>query len=169
MPVLISLAFRETSLVTGIILFTGIVMIGIGLRAYFNGLQLLIVPRLAAVLSIVTMVIAALALMGNAFRIPLGFSPALFPLVIITMTIERMSLTWDEFGAKEALTKGVGSLFAAVLAYLVMANNYVEHMAFMFPELLLVAIAIMIAIGRYNGYKLTEYFRFRSLAEPEVK
>jgi len=54
MPVLIALSFRETSLWSGLVLFTGIVMIGIGLRAYFNGLQLLIVPRLAAVLSIVS-------------------------------------------------------------------------------------------------------------------
>jgi hypothetical protein len=169
MPVLIALAFRETSLVTGLILFTGIVMIGLGLRAYFNGLQLLIVPRLAALLSIVTLLMVLLALASATFNIPLGFSISLFPLVIITMTIERMSLMWDEFGAREALTRGVGSLFAAVLAYLVMSNDQVEHMAFMFPELALVLIGAMIALGRYNGYKLTEYFRFRSLAEPDVK
>lgn len=169
MPVLIALAFRETSLVTGIILFTGIVMIGLGLRAYFNGLQLLIVPRLAALLSIVTILMALLALISATFQITLGFSISLFPLVIITMTIERMSLMWDEFGAREALTRGLGSLVAAVLAYLVMSNNQVEHMAFMFPELALVLIGAMIALGRYNGYKLTEYFRFRALAEPDVK
>jgi hypothetical protein len=169
MPVLIALAFRETSLWTGIVLFSGIVMIGLGLRAYFNGLQLLIVPRLAAVLSIVVMLMALLALLGVTFRIPLGFGIALFPLVIITMTIERMSLVWDEFGAREALMRGAGSLLAAAIAYIVMSNDYVEHMAFMFPELILVLLAMMIALGRYNGYKLTEYFRFRSLAEPEVK
>ncbi|NIR60042.1 MAG: hypothetical protein GWO02_11225, partial [Gammaproteobacteria bacterium] len=135
MPVLIALAFRETSLWTGVVLFTGIVMIGLGLRAYFNGLQLLIVPRLAAVLSIVAMLMAVLALLGGAFKITLGFGISLFPLVIITMTIERMSLVWDEFGAREALMRGAGSLVAAVLSYVMMSNDYVEHMAFMFPEL----------------------------------
>jgi hypothetical protein len=169
MPVLIALAFRETSLWTGVVLFSGIVMIGLGLRAYFNGLQLLIVPRLAAVLSIVVMLMAMLALLGGAFRITLGFGIALFPLVIITMTIERMSLVWDELGAKEALMRGAGSLLAAILAYLVMSNDQIEHLAFMFPELTLVLLAAMIALGRYNGYKLTEYLRFRSLAEPEVR
>ena len=169
MPVLIALSFRETSLFTGIVLFSGLVMIGLGLRAYFNGLQLLIVPRLAAVLSIVTLLMVAISLVGQAFNIQLGLSLSLFPLVIITMTIERMSLVWDEFGAQEALTRGMGSLFAAILAYALMSNDYVQHFAFMFPELLLVAIALMIAIGRYNGYKLTEYFRFRSMGEPEVR
>jgi hypothetical protein len=166
MPVLIAISFRDTSLFTGLVLFAGLVMIGIGLRAYFNGLQLLIVPRLAAVLSIVTLLMAFLALLGATFNIPLGFSISLFPLVIITMTIERMSLVWDEFGAREALIRGGGSLLAAAIVFTVMFNDLVKHLAFMFPELLLVAIALMIALGRYSGYKLTEYWRFRKLAEP---
>ncbi|MBD0266062.1 MAG: hypothetical protein ICV78_26090, partial [Tolypothrix sp. Co-bin9] len=32
-----------------------------------------------------------------------------------------------------------------------------------FPELLLLVLALNILVGRYNGYKLIEYFRFRSL------
>src|SRR5690606_24773318 len=97
MPVLIALALRVTTVLTGEVLVTGIVMIGLGLRAYFNGLQLLIVPRLAAVLSIVTMLMVVLALLGAALKVTFPFSISLFPLVIITMTIERMSLVWDEF------------------------------------------------------------------------
>lgn len=167
MPVLIAISFRETSLITGLVLFVVIVAVGLGFRAYFNRLQLLIVPRLAAILSIVTMLMAIIALVGNAAGMPLGLSISLFPMVIITMTIERMSLVWDEAGAREAFIKAGGSLGAAILAYLVMTNDYVEHLAFTFPELLLVALAFMIAIGRYNGFKLTEYIRFRSLADDD--
>lgn len=165
MPVLIALSFRETSLFTGVVLFTSIVLVGLSLRAFFNRLQLLSVPRLAAILTLVTLMMATIALVGNAFGIQTGLSIALFPLVILTMTIERMSIVWDEFGARQALMQGLGSLAAAVITYLAMSNGYAEHLAFTFPELLLVALALMIALGRYNGYKLTEYFRFRSLAE----
>ncbi len=165
MPVLIALSFRETSLLTGVILFTGIVFIGLSLRAYFDRLQLLVVPRLAAILTLVTLMMALIALVGTAFNIPLGLSISLFPLVILTMTIERMSLTWDEFGAREALVQGAGSLLAAVICYFVTTNRLIEHVAFTFPELLLAALALMIMLGRYNGYKLTEYLRFRMFAE----
>ncbi len=165
MPILIALSFRETSLITGLILFTSIVMIGLGLRAYFNQLQLLIVPRLAAVLTVVTLLMTAVALVANAFDIALGLSISLFPLVIITMTIERMSLAWDEYGSREALSRGGGSLIAATLGYLVMSNTYIEHYVFVFPELLLIAIALLLVLGRYNGYKFSEYLRFRSLAD----
>ncbi|MEM1102980.1 MAG: UUP1 family membrane protein [Pseudomonadota bacterium] len=165
MPVLIALSFRETSLLRGLVLFVGIVLLGLGLRSYFNRLQLLVVPRLSAMLTIVTLLMACLALIGAALEAPVGLSVSLFPLVIITMTIERMSLVWDEYGAKEALVQGAGSLVAAIVGYFIISNDFVEHYAFTFPELLLVVLAALIGLGRYNGYKLSEYFRFRSLAD----
>jgi len=164
MPVLIALAFRETQLITGILLFTGIVAVGLLLRAYFNQLQLLLVPRLAAVLIIVTFVMMFIALAGEAMGIQTGLSISLFPLVIITMTIERMSLTWEEDGAKEALKKALGSLAGAIPAYYILTSEYIEHFAIVFPELLLIVLAIVLLLGRYTGYKVTEYFRFKVLA-----
>ncbi|WP_084396123.1 UUP1 family membrane protein [Henriciella aquimarina] len=165
MPILIALAFRETSLVTGMALFVGIVSVGLFLRSYFNQLQLLLVPRLAAVLIIVTFLMMFIALAGEATGIQTGLSISLFPLVIITMTIERMSLTWEEDGAKEALKKAAGSLAGAVPGYFILTNEYIEHVVIVFPELLLIVLAIVLMLGRYTGYKLTEFFRFRVLAE----
>ena len=164
MPVLIALAFRETQLFTGIALFTGIVAVGLLLRAYFNQLQLLLVPRLAAVLIIVTFVMMFIALAGEAMGIQTGLSISLFPLVIITMTIERMSLTWEEDGAKEAMKKALGSLAGAIPAYYILTSEYIEHFAIVFPELLLIVLAAVLMLGRYTGYKVTEYFRFKVLA-----
>lgn len=164
MPVLIALAFRETQLITGITLFVGIVAVGLVLRAYFNQLQLLLVPRLAAVLIIVTFVMMFIALAGEAMGVQTGLSISLFPLVIITMTIERMSLTWEEDGAQEAIKKALGSLAGAVPAYYILTSEYIEHVAIVFPELLLIVLAIVLLLGRYTGYKLTEFVRFKVLA-----
>lgn len=164
MPILIALAFRETSLLTGMSLFVGIVAIGLLLRAYFNQLQLLLVPRLAAVLIIVTFLMMIIALIGEASGFQTGLSISLFPLVIITMTIERMSLTWEEDGPEEALKKAAGSLAGAVPGYWILTNEYIEHIAIVFPELLLIVLAIVLMLGRYTGYKVTEFFRFKVLA-----
>ena len=164
MPVLIALAFRETQLLTGMLLFGLIVGAGLLLRAYFAQLKLLLVPRLAAILIIVTFLMMAIALMGDAFNVPLGLSISLFPIVILTMTIERMSTTWEEAGAKDAFQKAAGSFLGAALGYFVITNNLIEEMVFVYPELLLIVLAVVILLGRYNGYKLTEYRRFRRLA-----
>lgn len=165
MPVLMALSFRETGLVWGIGLFTIVVMIGLFLRAYFDELRLLVVPRLAAVLTIVVLLIAALTMVSYRFGISAGLSVTLFPMIILTMVIERMALVTEEFGAKTARRTAYGSLVAASLAYACMHNALMEHLIFLFPELLLIVLACCILLGRYNGYKLSEYFRFKKLAK----
>ena len=160
MPVLIALSFREIGLVNGIGLFVGLVGAGLLLRAYFSKLHLLLVPRLTAVLAIVTLLMALIALVGNAAEFPLGLSISLFPLVILTMTIERMSIMWEEVGAREALIRGAGSIFAAIIAFLIVSNERIEYLAFVFPELLLIIVGLAVLLGGYNGYKLSEYVRF---------
>lgn len=162
-PVLIALSFRETGLLTGIVLFSAIVLIGVVVRSVLNQVQLLVVPRLSAVLTVTVLVIGLLALILDDFGLRYGLSISLFPIVILAMTIERAAVMWEEEGAKETAIATAGSLFVAVIGYLCINNPYVQHWAFVFPELLLVVLAITILLGRYNGYKLTEYFRFMAL------
>lgn len=163
MPVLIALAFRETGLIAGVILFILVVGIGLFIRNYFDQLKLLLVPRLAAVLTVVVMVLGGIAMLTNALGLVVGLSISLFPIVILTMTIERMTLMWEEYGSKEALKVGFSSLFAAVIAFFAMNNETLSYLVFAFPELLLVVLALAMLMGRYNHYKLTEYVRFRQL------
>jgi hypothetical protein len=85
-------------------------------------------------------------------------------MVIIAMTIERMSIVWEERGAADAMRAAAGSLLLASVAYLAMGMQWLEHLIFTFPELLLVVLAIVILIGRYSGYRLTELARFKALA-----
>ena len=161
-PVLIALAFRETQLLNGLFLFTVVVILGLTVRFYFERLGLLLVPRLAAVLTVVVLLLIAIGIVSNELDIETGLSVALFPMVILTMVIERMSIVWEERGPAEAIVEGCGSLAVASAAYLIMSINEVQHMVFVFPELLLVVLAAALLLGRYKGYRLSELMRFKA-------
>lgn len=169
MPVLIALAFRETSLLWGIIMFTMLVIVGLALRQYLEKLKLLLVPRLAAVLTIVIMMIALFSIISVQLELERGLSVALFPVVILAMTIERMSIVLEENGAHEAFKLGTGSMIAAILGYLVMTHEWLGHIVFVFPETLLIVLAITLLLGRYTGYRLLELWRFRGLIKEADK
>ncbi len=162
MPVLVALAFRETQLLWGIVLFAVIVALGLLIRFYLERLRLLLVPRLTCVLTVVVLLMAGISVLSQRLGIQPGLSIALFPMVIISMTIERMSIVWEERGASEAMQEGFGSLIVAALTYVVMGIKWVEHLIFVFPELLLVVLAITLLTGRYTGYRLLELKRFRA-------
>lgn len=164
MPVLVALAFRETHLVWGIILFSFIIAIGLLVRFYLDQLKLLVVPRLASILTVVIFVMIFISVVSQHLGIDSGLSIALFPMVILTMVIERMCITWDERGAYEAIKAGVGSLVAASICFMVMSNPHVQYLLFAFPELLLLQLALVLICGQYRGYRLSELFRFKALA-----
>lgn len=166
MPVLIALAFRETHVVWGITLFVLLVSLGLLARFYLDQLKLLLVPRLAAILTVVILLMAFISIIGQNLGFEAGLSIALFPIIILTMTIERMCITWDERGASEAIKSGVGSLGAAVISYMAMSYEPLQYLIFAFPELLLVLLALILWFGQYRGYRFFELKRFKSFARP---
>ncbi|NDY71916.1 hypothetical protein DO021_07605 [Desulfobacter hydrogenophilus] len=161
MPVLIALSFRETQLLWGIILFSLIIAIGLAIRFYLENLKLLVVPRLSAILIAVIIIIAGLNIFTYNMGLPLGLSVSLFPIVILAMAIERMSIVWDERGPGEALSQGLGTLFVSAVIYYVIKNQIVEHIMFFFPELLFILFGITLLLGRYSGFRLIELYRFK--------
>lgn len=164
MPVLIALAFRETHIIWGITLFILIVSFGLMARFYLEELRLLLVPRLASILTIVILLMLLISIICQNLNLDAGLSVALFPMVILTMTIERMCVTWDERGPADAIKAGIGSLVAAILAFWVMSWQTMQYLVFAFPELLLVLLALILWFGQYRSYRLFELFRFKVLA-----
>lgn len=169
MPILIALVFLQVNILTGLILFVLIVGIGLVLRSYLSHLNLLLVPRISAVLVFVIIIYVAISVISIKLDIQAGLRVTYFPMIIISWTIERMSILWEEEGPRDVFRQGGGSLISASLIYLAIKNKYVAHLAFSFPELLLVVLAVIILIGSYSGYRLSELRRFEPLVREEQK
>jgi hypothetical protein len=165
MPVLIALAFRETNVISGVVLFTLVVSMGLAVRFYLEKLRLLLVPRLASILTVVVLFMLFISIICQHLNLESGLSIALFPMVIITMTIERMCVIWDERGAYESIKSGAGSLVAAIIAFGVINYKPLQYLMFAFPELLFVLLSIILFFGQYRGYRLFELMRFKALSE----
>ena len=112
---------------------------------------------------VVVLLMLLISLMSHKLGMETGLSVALFPMVIIAMTIERMSVVWEERGATDAMRAGGGSLLIAMVAYIFMGMSWLEHLIVTFPELLLVLLAVVLLAGRYTGYRLLELSRFKAL------
>ncbi|MDM5271712.1 UUP1 family membrane protein [Sulfurovum sp. zt1-1] len=163
MPVLFSLAFIQTSLLNGLVMFFVIVFSGLFIRFYLSRLRLLLVARISAVIIVVIAIMSLMSIISYKLGITQVLSVTFFPMIILSWTIERMSILWEEEGGREVFVQGSGSLIVAVLAYFVMMNEYAAYLFFSFPELLLVILAVIILIGRYTGYRVSELLRFAPL------
>lgn len=163
MPILIALALIQTTLVVGLAIFLLVLAAGLWIRSYLSHMNLLLVSRVAAVVIVVILLMAVIAITSYKLGVDQALTVTFFPTIILAWTIERMSILWEEEGVHEVIVQGGGSLLVAVLAYVVMSISIVEHLTFNFPELLLALLGVILLLGKYTGYRLSELYRFRAM------
>ncbi|MFD2256234.1 UUP1 family membrane protein [Luteolibacter algae] len=164
MPVLLALALLELPLLQGLVMFTLLVGAGLWFRFLLSRMNLLVVPRVAACVVIVTLLMMLMGVFSYQLGMSVGIKITLFPMIIIAWTLERMSLIWEEEGKRSAITQVAGSVFVAVCAYRFMKVSQLQYWASYFPELLLILLAGILLIGRYTGYRLSELIRFKTFS-----
>ncbi|VUD53181.1 hypothetical protein TDB9533_01783 [Thalassocella blandensis] len=165
MPVLIAMAFIQTKLMVGLVGFISILAIGLMIRSYLSKLNLLLVARISAVIITVIILIAILSVIAYQLGLTEGLKITFFPMIILSWTIERMSILWEEEGAQEVFKQSGGSLFVALIAYMLMTNELVRHLTFNFLGLQLVLMALVLMMGSYTGYRISELRRFKPLQD----
>lgn len=164
-PMLISMALVQTGFIAGLVCFTLIVGIGLLIRAFLSKLNLLLVPRISAVVIFVILIMQIFAVVGYQFNWSIASSALFFPIIIMAWIIERASITWEEDGAKNATKEVIYSMLAAIVTYFVIVNEYIRHIMFAFNELNLVLLFVVMLLGTYTGYRLTELTRFAPLVK----
>lgn len=168
MPLLVAFALRGFSLGAGLLLVAFVLALGVATRLALERLRLLMVPRLSIMLCVVVLSVAALALAGDAVGVRELFAGVLFPIVILTMLVERFTISVAEEGWREALVPLGWSLLVAVVIYPVFRSARAEHLMFSFPELTFAVIGGLVWIGAYTGYRVSDVLRFRALGAAAI-
>ncbi len=169
MPMLIALALRGTGLGLGLVMVAVVIAIGAGGRALLDRLRLLLVPRLSILLCLVILVVVGFTLLSRTFETRDFFAGIVFPIVILSMLIERFSLVLAEEGIGAALKKGAWSVGIAMCVYPLFVSDQLEFLMFSFPELILVVVGLLVFVGSYTGYRVSDWLRFRSVARRAIE
>lgn len=159
-PMLLALALVKTGFIPGLICFAVIITLGLIIRSVLSKLNLLLVPRISAVVIFVILIMQAMTILGYRFSVEVALSAVFFPIIIMAWIIERASITWEEDGPANAGREILYSLIVAIITYFVISNNYIRHVMYVFNELNLVILFIVMLLGTYTGYRLTELKRF---------
>ena len=164
-PILIAMSFIETGLIRGLIAFIFLISIGLFIRKLFSKMNLLLVPRISSVVIFVIFLIQILTVLSYNLNIRIGLSLLFFPLIITAWIIERSTILIEESGEKEALNQNIHTLLVASLTYLVISSEQIRYMMYVFNELNVCILFLVMLIGTYTGYRLTELTRFKTLIE----
>ncbi len=166
-PMLLAMALVRTGFWPGLICFSVMIALGLVMRALVAKLNLLLVPRISFVVIFVILLIQVLTVVGYRLNYTIVSSAIFFPIIITAWIIERASITWEEEGAVNTLKEILFTFITAVVTYFVISNEYVRHVMFAFNELNLVILFVVMLLGTYTGYRVTELMRFAPLIHKE--
>lgn len=162
MPMLIALAMTGTGLRWGTLFLVAIIGFALLSRLWIQRLYLLLAPRIAFVLTCVVLLMMGLMLIGDRIGFPAAGVGA-FPFVIMTMIVERISVGLEEEGLENTLRRVGSTLLAIYMTFAVIQTRGLQTVFLVFPEFLVVILGLLVLVGRYTGYRLTELARFRQL------
>jgi hypothetical protein len=155
---LLALAFLQSGPIAGPVISTTAILIGMIAAPALKLLRLSRVAFLGTLIAIVVSVLGAMALQFN--------QPALgsaFPVVVTALIVERWWNAWEADGPKMALRMTTATQAVALVIQLLVAAPPMLALAARAPLALpLAGVAMMIALGRYNGLRLSELARFRA-------
>lgn len=167
-PALLTVFFIETQFTFAFIFFVLVIFLGFFQRILLDKLYLLAVPRISILLTFVIIAYILFILLNqNVIEISSSGSGVLsyFPVVIITILIERFSIDFIEEGSWNTFKKLAGTVTISFVCYFILTFKVLQQLLFANPEFLLWTIAINILIGNYKGYRVSEFFRFKELSQ----
>lgn len=163
---IVAFAFVAAGLKYGIAIFIVVISAGTILRFLIKKIRILYLPRMAMILTGVTLVIFLMFVFGSYFKIEGLQIISIFPILVTTLIVERFVTAQIERGAKTAIFMTMETLVLAFFSYLIITWMGLQRMLLNFPLVfILILFLFNFALGKWTGLRLTEYFRFQELRE----
>lgn len=163
LPVLIAAAAQSTGVWWGLFGFTLVILILFWVRMAFEQFNLMHTPKLSAMLSVVVILLIGLSILSVHIPAMNLTHVTLFPIAILTLTTERLSLVVEEEGILQAALTLLVTLFVTYVCFFFMNSLFLQTSFLAFPELIIFVIAMNIWLGRWVGLRVTEFWRFRKI------
>jgi hypothetical protein len=163
---IVAYGFVAAGLKYGILIFLVVVLSGTLIRFLIRKVRIMYLPRMAIIFTGVSFAILVLFLLGGFLGFEGLSSVSIFPILIMTLIVERFVAAQIERGPKTAIFMTGETLLLAIISYFVLSFHYLQQIVLNY-SLLSMAILVLINyfLGRWTGLRVSEYFRFRELIE----
>lgn len=161
-PTIMTLSFLALGWTVGLLGLLCILVATYGTRSLLRRWRLLYVPKIAIILTVVTIILLAFLGLSAMFGRVFSRETIVLLLMLATLSESFLSLRSDE-GFRAAL-QGIGETVAAALicAALIRWSAF-QTLLLAYPETVLLTFVINIFLGRWTGLRIVEYFRFREV------
>lgn len=161
-PSIIALSFLALGWQMGVLFLVAILLVGYGARRLMRGWRILYIPKVAIILTVVS--VALLVLMSVGAMLGMTFTrETIFLLLIMSTLAESFLNVKTEQGLMSAFFAIGETVLAALVCVFLVQWGPFQSLLLAYPELLLLTVIVNVLLGRWTGLRLFEYFRFRDV------
>lgn len=161
-PSIVALSFLALGWWVGLLFLIFILATGYLTRAIMQRWRLLFIPKVAVILSVVSITLLILLGIGAAFNIILS-RDSIFILLILSTLGESFLTAKTEQGLQGAIFSVGQTVLAALICVMIVQWTAFQSVVLAYPELILLTILMNFLLGKWTGLRLIEYFRFREV------
>jgi hypothetical protein len=163
-PLLVTFAFLATNgLKYGVAIFLTVIISGLIIRFVLKSFRLLYLPRVAIMLSAVSLVVLLMLALGGGLKRTGLASVSIFPILIMITIVEKFIAVQIEKGNKTAIILAFETLVISIFGYYLLHWASFVNLVIAYPWIVAFTLPINIFLGKWKGLRLTEYLRFREV------
>lgn len=162
-PLVLTFAFWAIGIKYGIAIFIVIFITGTAVRYVLRNFRLLYMPRMAIVLTVISLAILVLLAVGGYLDKTGLAATSILPILILITLIEKFISTQVEKGFRTAVFLSVETLTISIVGYYFIVWDVFRNLILEHPEYILLLFVINIFLGKWTGIRLSEYLRFREV------
>ncbi len=164
MPAMISVSFLATGIVGGLILFGMILFLTSVFGRILRRIRLHQRSRRTVVLWVVSVATFILLFLAPNLHLFDLTKISIFPILFLILLSEEFVRVQMGKSRRRAISLTLGTLFIAVAGAILMSWDKMQEWVILYPESSLLTIFFLnLFIGRYTGFRLLEYRRFKSV------
>lgn len=158
------IAFDPNGVKYGIAIFISVILVGMVTRFMLKRFRLLYLPRVAITLSIISLAILIVLVIGGMYQRTGLAAVSIFPLLIMITLAEKFIATQIEKGSKTAFILATETLVISVIGYFLITWEALTNLILVHPWIVLFTFVINFSLGKWTGLRITEYLRFRKIS-----
>lgn len=162
-PLVLTFAFWATDIKYGLAIFIIILLAGTVARYTLKNFRLLYLPRMAIVLTAISLSILSLLAVGGYLRKTGLASTSILPILIMITLIEKFISAQVEKGLRTATVLSIETVAISIVGYYFITWDVFRSMVLDHPEYILFLFIMNIFLGRWTGLRLSEYLRFKGV------
>ncbi|HSW96470.1 MAG TPA: 7TM domain-containing protein [Candidatus Saccharimonadales bacterium] len=158
-----SITFLTIGIAAGMILLGAIVLASTFARVILKKVRIMQLPKMVlSILVVAIFVLIALVVSGTYGLITVK-DLSIFPVLLLILLGERVVALQLERNLREVISITFITLVLGIMGFFLLAYVPLRNTVLLYPESILLLIPINIAVGRYFGLRLVEYYRFRQI------